>query len=97
MLNNQNNQNHESESGVENQVFFKTHHRGTPKNCSIFGKPLTLCMILIILLIYFLIYLPYIYSELAQLADGVILENLFSLVEPVHGSEASRCTVGAMP
>ena len=45
------------ESGVENLVFHLKHHNlGTPKNCSIFGKPLDLCMILIILLIYFLIY-----------------------------------------
>ncbi len=34
----------------------------------------------------FFVNIYHIYSELAQLADGVILENLFSLVEPVHGS-----------
>ena len=45
----------------------------------------------------FFVNIYHIYSELAQLADGVTLENLFSLVEPMHGSEASRCTVGAMP
>ena len=50
------------ESGVENLVFHLKHHNlGTPKNCSIFGKPLDLCMILIILLIYFLTILPYIF------------------------------------
>ena len=52
----QNNQNHESESGVNSLAIFKKHP--------------TQCVILIILLIYFLLIIFFIYSELAQLAGG---------------------------
>ena len=69
----QNNQNHESESGVNSLAVSKKHP--TP------------CMILIILLIYFLNFLSNIYSELAQLAEHLTVNQVVAGSSPAFGAK----------
>ena len=70
---NQNNQNHESESGVNSLAIFKKHP--------------TQCVILIILLIYFLISIYTIYSELAQLAEHLTVNQVVAGSSPAGGAK----------
>ncbi len=80
VIKNQNNQNQLTESGVENLVFHKKHP--------------TQCMILIILLIYFLITISYIYSELAQLAEHLTVNQVVAGSSPAFGAKKNPRPIG---
>ena len=95
---NQNNQNHETERNVKSNGFFKKHSTlGTPKNCSIFGKPSAPVYDFDYSVnIFFNKYISYIYSELAQLAEHLTVNQVVAGSSPAFGAKTKADQIGLL-